>query len=463
MEWSEQWQGPFGAYVGRFRSLIGDRRTAVTFSEVLRGILTSGSLVRRRIGGQAPILSRAKDPAQRVIRMAKGTSTRRSDLQAESLIERLRQEGSKRLESVDADGVWLIMDGSDLRKPHAGQMESLMTVKDLEGRWVPGYRTLNVLASTPGCRALVYHRLFSTKEKDFVSEPQETQAALSTVSQALIAVKSRLPATWILDRGFDDVAAWRTIWSQGEHLVCRVKHEDRLVRFRDQAGDWHEGHLYEAREHLVRLAAVEAEMRLRRGNQRRPQLQRVDVQVWACALSLRYDKQVRRPAAAEPAEQDLWLVEIRVPGTDMAPWRLITDWPVDSAERARMAFAMYAHRWAIEDAFKVTKQCLGWEDIQLLDLNAVRNLVAMAWVAAGFLYELGVTLADPDLRLLARLGAWEERKDRPPGKIVLTRGLRRLFDMYATQAALDAYVAKYGALPQGILALLGRAAVRPEL
>lgn len=184
----------------------------------------------------------------------------------------------------------------------------------------------------------------------------------------------------------------------------------------------------------------------------------MDVQIWACALSLRYDKQVRRPAAAEPSQQDLWLVEIRVPGTDMAPWRLVTDWPVDSTERAKMTFSMYAHRWAIEDAFKFTKQCLGWEDIQLLDLNAVRNLVAMAWVAAGFLYELGVTLADPDLRLLARLGAWEERKDRPdPLEARLTRGLRRIFDMYATQAALDAYVAVHGALPQGILALLGRA------
>lgn len=116
---------------------------------------------------------------------------------------------------------------------------------------------------------------------------------------------------------------------------------------------------------------------------------------------------------------------------------------------------MYAHRWSVEDAFKFTKQCLGWEDIQVLDLTAVRTLVAMAWVAAGFLFELGVTLAKPELRLLARLGGWEERKDRPPGKITLTRGLQRLLDMFATSALLDDYVAEHGALPPGILALLG--------
>ena len=46
----------------------------------------------------------------------------------------------------------------------------------------------------------------------------------------------------------------------------------------------------------------------------------------------------------------------------------------------------------MEDAFKIGKQCLGWEDVQVLAYEAVRTLVALGWVAAGFLYELGVTL-----------------------------------------------------------------------
>jgi hypothetical protein len=46
----------------------------------------------------------------------------------------------------------------------------------------------------------------------------------------------------------------------------------------------------------------------------------------------------------------------------------------------------------IEDSFKFTKQVLGWEDVQLLDLEGIRGLLALAWVAAGFLYELGVML-----------------------------------------------------------------------
>jgi hypothetical protein len=43
----------------------------------------------------------------------------------------------------------------------------------------------------------------------------------------------------------------------------------------------------------------------------------------------------------------------------------------------------------------------------MLKLQAVRTLVALAWVAAGFLFHLGLTLDQPEVRLLARLGGWE--------------------------------------------------------
>jgi diadenosine tetraphosphatase ApaH/serine/threonine PP2A family protein phosphatase len=52
------------------------------------------------------------------------------------------------------------------------------------------------------------------------------------------------------------------------------------------------------------------------------------------------------------------------------------------------------------------------------------------------------------------LGGWRARKDRQPGKIVLTRGLRRLADMLATQAFLNCYQAHHGPLPPGIANLI---------
>ncbi len=133
-------------------------------------------------------------------------------------------------------------------------------------------------------------------------------------------------------------------------------------------------------------------------------------------------------------------MEVRLDGVTTEPWWLLTDCPVTDADAALEIFRMYRQRWAIEDAFKVGKQCLGWEDVQVLDFDAVRLLVALGWVAAGFLYELEVTLEWEEVRLLRRLGGGEERADRPPGKIVLTRGLRRLLDVFATEAILAAHI-----------------------
>lgn len=93
----------------------------------------------------------------------------------------------------------------------------------------------------------------------------------------------------------------------------------------------------------------------------------------------------------------------------------------------------------------------------MLGYEAVRLLVALGWVAAGFLFELGMSMEWPEVRLRRRLGGGEERADRSPGKQVLTRGLRRLFDLLATEEILADEVRRHGALPPRIAAFLGRA------
>jgi hypothetical protein len=100
--------------------------------------------------------------------------------------------------------------------------------------------------------------------------------------------------------------------------------------------------------------------------------------------------------------------------------------------------------------------CLGWEEVQVLDWQALGRLVALAWVAAGFLFELGVTFDWAEVQLLAKLGGWEPHKDRMPGKITLLGGLPRLFEMLVTQATLSHYAAQQQGLPPKLAALLHR-------
>jgi hypothetical protein len=177
--------------------------------------------------------------------------------------------------------------------------------------------------------------------------------------------------------------------------------------------------------------------------------------VAAVPLVVDYQEEARTRADGARHERPAWLVEVRLEGAREEPWWLLTDRPVASAEQALEIFRMYRQRWSIEDAFRVGKQCLGWEDVQVLTLDAVRTLVALGWVAAGFLYELGVTLEWPEVRLLTRLGGGELRANRPVGKIVLTRGLRRLLDLFAAQALLADEVRQHGELPPRLAALLG--------
>ena len=448
-------QGPFAEYLGHFDGLIGDKRTGKTLGEIVRGIINAGSLVCQQIAAHSAELSVVKEGAQRVIRFAKGKSTKRSQVDAEHLTAALCQRGVAQLAESETDELWLIADPSDLRKPYASEMPDLMQVKDLDGKLVPGYRTLNVLGVTPGRRGILYHRLFSSVEEDFDSEPLEVQRGLKAVSQAVQGLKERMAVSWIVDRGFDDVAVWRTIWEQEEHVVCRIRHRERLIEYQDQNGNWQEGDVEAAQRHLRPMASARTEMMARRGRQTKPKRQRVTAEIRSCPLRLTYDTHVRREGEGQEVQKVIWLVEVEILRASWKPWLLITDWPVEDAESAVRIFRMYRQRWAVEDSFKFTKGVLGWEEVQLLDLQGIRTLLALAWVAAGFLYELGITLEWEEVRLLARLGGWAERKDNPPGKIVLTRGLRRIMDMLYTQTFLDHYREEHGALPPRIAAWIG--------
>lgn len=449
------WEAPLGAYVQTFSALIGDQRTERTFAAVVYGILASGSTICQRIADYSPCLTTGRRGAQRVIRMVTGASTMRSQLDAPHLTAQLRTRAVEHLGSTQSDELWLIIDGSELRKPYAKEMEHLQRVRALDGSLVNGYRTLTVLGVTPQQRGVLYQRLFSSKAPDFVSEPLETQRALSMVSKALAPLKTRLALTWIMDSGFDDVAVWRTAWEQEEHMVVRVAHPEREVRYLDRHNQWHGGSIAQGALEIRKLATAHTELPIRLQGQRQAKRQRVQVVLSACPLELKYRTNVRRPGPGKAVTKQLWLMEVRIVDSNWEPWLLLTDWPVEDGPGAVRIFQMYRQRWAVEDSFKFTKECVDWEQVQVLDLEGVRTLVALAWVAAGFLYELGVTWEWEEVQLLAQLGGFEPHKDRKPGKIVLTRGLQRLMERLVTETLLQAYYAKHGKFPPKIAQFIG--------
>ncbi len=440
-------------YLSYYDRLIGDRRTQTLFRGTITGIIGSESLVCAQIAAQSADLAARPNSAQRIRRLAMQESTKRSTLDAATLTERLRQRSLEQLQ--DEDEIWILVDGSDLRKPYAHEMEALQRVKTLDKKGlVNGYRTLNAVAVGRDRRGIFYHRLFSKNEDAFISEPHEVQTALKTMIEATKPLS--VTVIYAMDSGLDDIAVWGTIWEAQQHLVCRLQHMNRVVEHRDITGTWQPISVERAADYLQEFAVVETELPVQKRGQRIAKLQTVTAHVSACSIRVSYQVDVRTKKDGAQRQKDVWLVRVVLDDVPWEPWYLITDMAVTDAASATKVFRLYRQRWAVEDAFKVTKECLGWEEVQVLHIEAVRTLVALAWVAAGFLYELGVTFDEPEVRLLARLGGWEQRKDRYPGKIILMRGLRRLLDMAAADAIMADEIATYGQLPPRIAAMLRR-------
>ena len=376
--------------------------------------------------------------------MAEGDSTKRSRLDADGVTNVLREQGVAKLRSEPE--LELVLDGMELRRPGAHEQEYLMSVKALDDSLVNGYRSFNVLGMGKEARGLLYHKLFSSNLPDFQSENMEIKAAINQTEQALVDFEGG--KTWVIDMGFDNDDVWWEIWQHPHsHLVNRVYHLERIVEWQTASGKWEERYLDATFQYLKHLASLETQLEVRLQGQKYAKRQKVTVEVSAVPIRVYHPEEKSRTKA-------VWLVRAKVVGAVGKPWYLLTDWAVSDAESAVRIFWFYRRRWAVEDTFKFIKTSFGIEEVQMLSFQAIQRLVAYGWVAAGFLFHLGLTLEQPEVHLLAYLGGWEERKNRPPGKQVLTRGLRRLIDQAATEAVLLKHVEEHGDLPPFVKRLL---------
>ena len=132
MEWRSNWTDPFQAYLKPFASLVGDRRTWCALLETVKGIIASGSVIGERLRPPLGNSAAAKMGPSGYYGWSKGRVRARSELDADHLTERLRQEGVAQLQESESEEVWLIADGSDLCKPYGQEMPYLMQVPDRE-------------------------------------------------------------------------------------------------------------------------------------------------------------------------------------------------------------------------------------------------------------------------------------------------------------------------------------------
>ena len=376
------------AYAAGYRGLFKDKRLFTGFVGTLQGIIGSQSLRVSRIANSSSLLGTSQHGERRVRRLVHNQNGR-ADSDAQSLSERLTNEGANRLKGEHE--VLLILDESDLRKPFASCIEHLDRVRSLEGELVPGFHTLNVLAiGASGRRAILYHHSFSTREPGFKSTGAEYKKAIDSVTTELRGQGvGRL--LWVIDRAGDDIRLMQHIHVKGDCFVTRVQHLNRACLFDNKPTQ-----LARAIAAAPVLASAKLEKRLIDPTAKRYKNKQLAVDIAAVSVELK---------AARGLE--VCIAQVRS-ALKASGWVLITNLKLRAGEEAFLLerlLKIYRQRWAIEDLFAWSKSSLGWETVQLMSFEALKTLVAFAWIAAAFLHELGVAKEDETVAFLVRLGA----------------------------------------------------------
>ncbi len=219
--------GAFMRHVQPFQPLFRDRRLFQGFSTTLQGILASGGLRLSHIARCAPGTT-CTEHAERRLRRLVHHQNARADLRPARLTQMLTDLGARRM--VGSDEVLVILDESDLRKPHSEHLEYLDQVRSLQGTPIRGFHTLTALGiASTGTRALLYQTTFSTLAPGFQSKNSEYRAAVLAVKNAL-AQQGVTRLIWVLDRGFDTIDFLRFLHQQGQLFVVRAAHLDRRVQ-----------------------------------------------------------------------------------------------------------------------------------------------------------------------------------------------------------------------------------------
>lgn len=145
-----------------------------------------------------------------------------------------------------------------------------------------------------------------------------------------------------------------------------------------------------------------------------------------CCLSFETELKIKRQC--RKVTVDLSSGSFEYEGMELwEEWILITNVPVVNLDVALAIWRNYARRWGIEDFYKFAKNNLNLEAFQVDEIEKIRKVLSWVAVAGAFLYDLGVDINDPHIKLLLRLGGFAGRKRDKPGKGTLMRGLSRLF------------------------------------
>ena len=337
--------------------------------------------------------------------------------------ETLMDNFIKELDGVEE--LHLIHDPSDIRKPYSEKTENLGKVRDLKSNIINGYSSHNIVAILPKDRSvhLISHETYSNKDPNFlkaetVTKIQEdkdfdnkadalelynsgnyfnkktlTKDILQASSKPIKEYNPDIKIHHILDREFDDNDYFDFIKNElKDYFTIRAKKSRTIPKDKNSK---------EKAEKLIdHEFANSHQINVEKFQHKNKVYQNV-------VIDIRWDEY--------NGDQAVIVTIKNRNGKDVFkdPMLLITNAPVNDKDEAYKIYIGYLKRSKIEYVFRFLKDGLGWEEMQVGNFEAIKNLLSLCFYVSSYLYDIGEEMAYDDYAIvLADLGGGKGKVTR---------------------------------------------------
>jgi hypothetical protein len=357
IEMTKKVQDKFYSFFNPYKSVLS-LPAFKALCDISRGILASGSVIINQGAVKLAEKTTPKKTAERFYR-----NTRR-----EGLSVNLRPFHMQRQCRYFNHETLIIVDESDIVKPHATRMEGLNKVRDgSTGRNDQlGYDLLNFIAyqkQDNGYRMLPV-------SSDLYSDSMETDSIINLLHDRIdeITIYGHNQGVFVFDRGFDSrINISHLVENQNSFIIRGVGKRNLIIDEEERP----------FQEVCRSVPLVHCHSGMTRDQHFHCGLQRVRVRT--------------TPYPKKKAESvELWLVVARYESFHQKGYfYFLCDFPnqnLTEDEIISKTLNYYRLRWKIEQSHRQLKQDYKWESMQLMSYEGLKNLNMIFWISISFLY-----------------------------------------------------------------------------
>lgn len=265
----------------------------------------------------------------------------------------------KKMVNVIGEEPVILVDDSDITKPHGEKFEALGQVRDgssKDKKIEKGYLVTEIVGLTANKKQPVslFSHIHSSREHAYKSTNYVTFMGLE---QTIAALDTK--ATFVFDRGYDMNALFNFMYERDQDFIVRIKENRKLF----WKGKWFKAStLRDSRKGKIKTTLMFSE----NGKPKKET-------VYISHLNIKITA----------SKKDIVLVIVY--GLGKTPMLLTTNKDIRSKKDVIDIVRTYMSRWRIEEYFRFKKQHFSFEDFRVRSLRSINNLNELLTYAIGLL------------------------------------------------------------------------------